>query len=162
MLKWCQRVIFISFTKVIIFKRRNKSGYNVDYCRLPITDEQAPQEEDFNVLVRRMIGTSLSQHLIFNCQMGRGRTTTGMIVAVMWRSLLQNSIKISAPIVPMPTSFDEVDLLRGEYQVMMRLVRVLDEGPGIKAHLDNCIDLCGKMQNIREAIKVTTLVDLFL
>ncbi|KAJ3366786.1 hypothetical protein GGF32_003430 [Allomyces javanicus] len=71
-------------------------GSGVDYLRVPITDEQAPIPEVFDVLVDRIVraaeadaalhgqGTdamdNAGSHLIFNCQMGRGRTTTGMVI----------------------------------------------------------------------------------
>ncbi|KAJ3372938.1 hypothetical protein GGF31_001475 [Allomyces arbusculus] len=71
-------------------------GAGVDYLRVPITDEQAPIPEVFDVLVDRIVraaeadaalhgqGTdamdNAGSHLIFNCQMGRGRTTTGMVI----------------------------------------------------------------------------------
>ena len=45
-------------------------------------------------------------------------------------------------------------LLKGEFQVVMRLVRVLENGNECKDHTDACLDLCGTMQNLREAIKV--------
>ena len=131
-------------------------GYNVDYQRLPITDEQAPEEQDFTVLLRRMQATHPSQHVIFNCQMGRGRTTTGMIVGVMWRSFLRSvdGIPLERPKLASDQPNSEVDLIRGEFQVIMRLIRVLEGGLERKAHADACIDLCGDMQNLREAIKV--------
>ena len=34
------------------------------------------------------MGAEPGAQLVFNCQMGRGRTTTGMTVGVMWRSLV--------------------------------------------------------------------------
>jgi Inositol hexakisphosphate len=94
-------------------------GYDVRYQRVPITDEQAPEEGDFGVLVDRVEKATPDQHLVFNCQMGacfgvalcclvsvchgvamyrchsslvsppsllcsgRGRTTTGMVVACL-------------------------------------------------------------------------------
>ena len=45
-------------------------------------------------------------------------------------------------------------LLRGEFEVVMRLVRVLENGSECKDHTDACLDLCGTMQNLREAIQV--------
>ncbi|KNE59574.1 hypothetical protein AMAG_18209 [Allomyces macrogynus ATCC 38327] len=74
-------------------------GSGVDYLRVPITDEQAPIPEVFDVLVDRIVraaeadaalhrqGTdamdTAGTHLIFNCQMGRGRTTTGMVITAI-------------------------------------------------------------------------------
>ena len=52
-------------------------------------------------------------------------------------------------------------LLKGEFQVVMRLVRVLENGNECKDHTDACLDLCGTMQNLREAIKVNFDFDFF-
>lgn len=52
---------------------------------MPVTDEKAPKEKDFALLMRRLWKPPEGAALIFNCQMGRGRTSTGMIIA----SLLQ-------------------------------------------------------------------------
>lgn len=56
-------------------------GYEVDYTRVPVTDEKAPKEKDFALLMRRLWKPPEGAALIFNCQMGRGRTSTGMIIA---------------------------------------------------------------------------------
>lgn len=56
------------------------------YYRLPITDEQAPIPSMFDRIV-----ALLEQHspcdLVFNCQMGRGRTTTFMIISLVYHAL---------------------------------------------------------------------------
>jgi Inositol hexakisphosphate len=56
-------------------------GYAVDYLRVPVTDEKAPKADDFAVLIGRAWAPPQGAALVFNCQMGRGRTTTGMIIA---------------------------------------------------------------------------------
>lgn len=53
----------------------------MDYLRVPVTDEKAPKPDDFGVLIGRAWGPPPGAALVFNCQMGRGRTTTGMIIA---------------------------------------------------------------------------------
>ena len=71
-------------------------GYEVDYTRVPVTDEKAPKEKDFALLMRRLWRPSEGAALIFNCQMGRGRTSTGMIIA----SLLQLRRRLSSVDMP--------------------------------------------------------------
>ena len=61
--------------------RLAEDGYDVDYQRVPVTDEKAPKERDFVFLVRRLWQQPAGTALVFNCQMGRGRTSTGMIIA---------------------------------------------------------------------------------
>jgi Inositol hexakisphosphate len=48
------------------------------------TDEQAPLPEALSQLLERITSTYESAgDFIFNCQMGRGRTTTGMVTACL-------------------------------------------------------------------------------
>lgn len=48
------------------------------------TDEQAPLPEALSQLLERVTSTYESAgDFIFNCQMGRGRTTTGMVTACL-------------------------------------------------------------------------------
>ena len=72
-------------------------GYEVEYTRVPVTDEKAPKEKDFALLMRRLWKPPEGAALIFNCQMGRGRTSTGMIIA----SLLHLRRRVKS--VAMPT-----------------------------------------------------------
>lgn len=71
-------------------------GYDIDYLRVPVTDEKAPKEQDFAMLLERLWNAPEGAALVFNCQMGRGRTTTGMIIA----SLLQ--LKRASPSLTIP------------------------------------------------------------
>jgi hypothetical protein len=54
-----------------------------DYTRVPITDEKAPKDSDFEQLIQRLWNVPPDAALVFNCQMGRGRTTTGMVIATL-------------------------------------------------------------------------------
>ena len=117
---------------------------------------QAPKERDCDVLVASCAAAGEGTALLFNCQMGRGRTTTAMVVA----SLLQ--LRLSPPPAPLPPAARSAAaleapaadqaLLRGEYAVVRSLLRVLDAGMPAKARVDEVIDRCAHMQNLREAI----------
>jgi len=62
--------------------------YNVRYHRVPITDESPPLEADFDTISGCMGSTVERMAFVFNCQLGRGRTTTGMTIAcIIWRSI---------------------------------------------------------------------------
>jgi protein-tyrosine phosphatase len=52
---------------------------------VPVTDECAPDQDDFNQFVELLREGGLGAAYIFNCQMGRGRTTTGMVCAYMFQ-----------------------------------------------------------------------------
>jgi hypothetical protein len=58
-------------------------SHDVTLMRVPITDERAPEPKDFAQLLDEIMKFPADANFIFNCQMGRGRTTTGM---VLWQS----------------------------------------------------------------------------
>jgi len=64
----------------------SSSSFLARYFRTPITDEQAPSPATLDDLVRALetARDAPSPVLIFNCQMGRGRTTTGLIIGCLW------------------------------------------------------------------------------
>ena len=68
-------------TPLEVYEELARDGFNVHYLRVPITDEKAPMGDDFEVLMRNAWELDASDSIIFNCQMGRGRTTTGMVIA---------------------------------------------------------------------------------
>ena len=80
-------------------------GYEVDYTRVPVTDEKAPKEKDFALLMRRLWRPPEGAALIFNCQMGRGRTSTGMIIA----SLLQLRRRLKSVEMPSEPQGEQVN-----------------------------------------------------
>lgn len=116
--------------------------------------------------------------VIFNCQMGRGRTTTGMIVASLLSMILSNdaigdmadsfmvdssslttTTSIINPFGPNTNnenddeSYDERERYQnGEYRVILQLVSVLTYGKLAKRLTDQAINMCDHMQNLRKAI----------
>ena len=63
-----------------VFDRVRAKGYEVDYLRVAITDEQSPIPSVVDELINRIKGIPSDCYMIFNCQQGRGRTTTGMLM----------------------------------------------------------------------------------
>lgn len=59
-----------------------REGYRVQYARVAVTDEQAPIPTVFNEMEERVkLALRTQAACVWNCQMGRGRTTTGMVIA---------------------------------------------------------------------------------
>ena len=119
--------------------------------RLPIVDEKAPQDKDFDAALTAMRNTDADTACIFNCQMGKGRTTTGMILAVLLKDILfgDTSIKyykndkVTKEEFPDEDEYLEERAKRGQYEVLDNISKYIpgvDEG---KAHIDHIIDLCG-------------------
>lgn len=55
-------------------------GYQLNYHRVPVTDEHAPAADDFDRLREIHDQCSLDSEFIVNCHGGRGRTTTALTV----------------------------------------------------------------------------------
>ncbi|CAL9065489.1 unnamed protein product [Musa banksii] len=146
-----------------VYEELQEEGYLVNYERIPITDEKSPKEGDFDDLVHTISQVNLDTEIVFNCQMGRGRTTTGMVIATL---VYLNRIGASG--IPRTTSIGKVfasdgdvtdyqpnseeSIRRGEYTVIRSLIRVLEGGAEAKKQVDKVIDKCDSMQNLREAI----------
>jgi len=158
-----------------------REGYKVDYARVAVTDEQAPVPAVFSQLEERVsLAVRTNSTVVFNCQvsvtrkiiwhslgltdfyfaspfsqMGRGRTTTGMVIASLVSTVRHYSEELfnsemSASFVSRMSDdesglldfngegFDnakdgldnrEDDLwLQGEYRSILQLVGVLSQG----------------------------------
>eukprot|EP01113_Clastostelium_recurvatum_P019836 TRINITY_DN2348_c0_g1_i1.p1 TRINITY_DN2348_c0_g1~~TRINITY_DN2348_c0_g1_i1.p1 ORF type:complete len:584 (+),score=142.11 TRINITY_DN2348_c0_g1_i1:202-1752(+) len=134
--------------------------YNLDYHRIPITDECAPEEKDFDELISTLRFASLENAAcVFNCQMGRGRTTTGMVVCYLILAHINNKSQglIIPPSNVPPPDFEDIlpanpDYSKGEYVSIFKLISHLEDGEKVKKQVDDAIDACQGMQNLRTAI----------
>ncbi|KAH6570550.1 hypothetical protein BASA60_007657 [Batrachochytrium salamandrivorans] len=133
-----------------VYAHIKSEGYRVDYLRIPVTDEQAPIPDVFDQLMERLLGISKNGDAIFNCQMGRGRTTTGIVTACLIQmtvghsSLLEDQThhhlhpmeddEQSSSDLDIATRLrdSEVDIRQrfqlGEYKIVMQLIAVLQYG----------------------------------
>eukprot|EP00743_Colponemidia_sp_Colp-15_P007263 GILK01007843.1.p1 GENE.GILK01007843.1~~GILK01007843.1.p1 ORF type:complete len:432 (-),score=86.92 GILK01007843.1:203-1498(-) len=156
-----------------------KQGYDVTYKRIPIQDECAPELKDFDDLVSILAFADPSVAFVFNCQMGRGRTTTALVVAALiWRvqhpdafgtglnySSEDNSnaalVKRRSTLQRAPSFLDVQEYtaeekmknyLAGKYQVINDLVETLAGGEIVKEMVDRAIDESSALQNLRTTI----------
>ncbi|EPQ26302.1 uncharacterized protein PFL1_06237 [Pseudozyma flocculosa PF-1] len=157
-----------------VYELVQREGFKVDYARLAITDEQAPVPAVFSQLEARVIkALQTGSACVFNCQMGRGRTTTGMVIAslvsTVWHygdemvtgndmggSAMLGGGGIEEPDFGNPKdALDnrEDDLwLQGEWRTILQLVGVLSHGKLAKKLTDRAIDRMEAVQNLRKAI----------
>lgn len=164
-------------TPVEVFAKLRDEGFLVHYARLPVTDEQSPIPNTYNLIEER-VTSALTQHgsfdnmsWVFNCQMGRGRTTTGMIAAALVANILHSPFPAQQLINP--GAGDEggdgegnelswethawdgreaEPFLAGEYKVTLQLVGVLQYGRAAKRLADRAIDAMEAVQNLRRAV----------
>lgn len=149
-------------TPLEVYENLQAEGYNVRYERVPVTDEKSPKERDFDLLVQNLSQLDTGAAQVFNCQMGRGRTTTGMVVATLLylrrtSPEMGGLLRTGSGMVPSTEKEigvvdSEEALRRGEYAVIRSLTRVLEGGVENKRQVDLVIDQCSDMQNLREAI----------
>ena len=155
-------------TPAEVYEELCNDGYHIDYLRVPVTDEKAPDGNDFEILMSKSWNVEEGDVIIFNCQMGRGRTTTGMCIACM--ILLRKAQGHLAPPPPVPVEgfpkwwccpeeFDVAsprvgvdDLKNGLFLSIRSMLRALENGRSAKVALDLILDACSAMQNLREAI----------
>ncbi|WFD29764.1 hypothetical protein MSPP1_000776 [Malassezia sp. CBS 17886] len=157
-----------------VYERVRREGFRVEYTRVAITDEQAPVPTVFSQIEERVLhAVAVRAVTVFNCQMGRGRTTSGMIIAALVVSAQQyGGALLSADLEDRhaPASeearaadhalsdlYEEELLLRGEYRCILQLVGVLSHGKLAKALTDRVIDRMETIQNLRKAISLTKL-----
>ncbi|CAO1617411.1 unnamed protein product [Parajaminaea phylloscopi] len=152
-------------------------GYKVDYARVAVTDEQAPLPAVFGAIERRVLkALKQGSATAFNCQMGRGRTTTGMVIASLVSTIhhhrdeilnydsanasivVSDDIDDGVPTGRMEGAKDFLDnredelMLQGEYRIILRLVGLLSHGKLAKRLVDAAIDRMDAVQNLRKAI----------
>jgi len=141
-------------------------GFDLSYFRLPIVDEKAPRDIDFDDALNAMRQTDPDSACIFNCQMGKGRTTTGMILACLLKDILFGdrdkkyfkNDKVTTEEFPDEDEYLEERAKRGQYQILDNVSKYIPGVDEAKAHIDHIIDLCGVppagtgLQNLRECI----------
>ncbi|KAG7451357.1 uncharacterized protein BT62DRAFT_942232 [Guyanagaster necrorhizus] len=145
-----------------VFNLITAEGFKLDYGRIAITDEQAPLPDALSLLLERVkSGLSKAGDFIFNCQMGRGRTTTGMVTACLISTMMNwnseaNDILSHDEAVKVFDSIDgyseEEAYRQGEYKTILQLVGVLSRGKVAKRLADRAIDQMQDVQNLRKTI----------
>jgi len=153
-----------------MYEQLRQHDFDLSYARMPIVDEKAPSEASFDAMVQELKDLSPETAMVFNCQMGKGRTTTGMIVATLMRDIVHGKTEgrefvaktVDRNEIPDDEEALEEEHRLGNYQVLDQLYRYIPEAKQGKAHLDHVIDLCGTpkeggtgLQNLRECIQWT-------
>ncbi|KAK0223506.1 inositol hexakisphosphate-domain-containing protein [Armillaria fumosa] len=145
-----------------VFDLMTTEGFKLDYGRIAITDEQAPLPDALSLLLERVkSGLSKAGDFIFNCQMGRGRTTTGMVTACListmmnWNSRTNDILSHdeAAGVFDSIDGYSEEEAYRqGEYKTILQLVGVLSHGKVAKRLADRAVDQMQDVQNLRKTI----------
>merc|ERR1719498_1844276 len=117
---------------------------NIEYHRLPCADEKAlPMvyfDEIRELVVRHARAGDSKLATIFNCQMGKGRTTTGQVVATMIFHVLRSK--------DMPLNENMAEL----HPAVREICASVKGGEAAMALANMAIDVCDEMQNLRECV----------
>jgi len=145
--------------------------------RVPVVEERAPAEHCFDILVDSLKEEPAATQCVFSCQMGRGRTTLGMIIACLVKEIqISTELRRMGEIglvpqntfddlikqkfeAPLPRTQDDDDpFIKGEFDVIKELLEKVPEAKEGKRKVDRVIDICGPapkgsgLQNLRECI----------
>ncbi|XP_023349377.1 paladin [Eurytemora carolleeae] len=161
-----------------LIKGLQENGYSkLEPARIPIVEERSPCEDCFDKIVSILKDEPASTICLFSCQMGRGRTTIGMIVACLIKEIqITSELRKMGEIglipaetvddlirqkfeTPLPRSQDDDDpFIKGEFDVIKELLEKLPESKDGKTKIDRVIDICGGppkgsgLQNLRECV----------
>ncbi|XP_067876834.1 paladin-like isoform X2 [Heterodontus francisci] len=123
-----------------IFNQLKSSHQGLLYKRVPIPDCGAPREKDFDKLVEAVatiLAEDSSSAIVFNCHNGKGRTTTAMVISVLvfwhFKGIPENR---EDELVSVP----DAKYTKGEFEIVMQIVRLLPDGHKMKKEVDLALD----------------------
>ncbi|KAK1881035.1 Paladin [Dissostichus eleginoides] len=123
-----------------IFNHHESSYQGLVSKRIPLPDCSPPKEEDFDKLLEAMksaLAEDSHSAFVFNCSNGKGRTTTAMVISVLtlWHFNgfpdFGDDEFVSVP---------DAKYTKGEFEVVMQLVRLLPDGHRMKREVDMALD----------------------
>lgn len=122
------------------------------FMRLPITDEQEPEEKDVEDLHDALKSANSNWSVICNCQMGRGRTTTAMVLtSLMWSYVDSRHERKSTKDLGLGEAGLTLQNPSPELVVDLacELEKRLSNGQVASSWADRCISKCSHMQNLK-------------
>ncbi|KAJ3193150.1 hypothetical protein HK101_005337 [Irineochytrium annulatum] len=140
----CQAENVLTVRDVIEVLRQD--GLVIDFHRVPVTAEQAPDDSDFDALVQILTHLDLSSTaIVLNCQVGVGRSTTGTIICSLVLDWIKGTLIKDTDVQPAKKPLN--------YQIIHSLLRVIRNGMECRRSVDHAIDQCAFNTNIRDAIE---------
>ncbi|XP_035526467.1 paladin isoform X1 [Morone saxatilis] len=123
-----------------IFNQHKSTHQGLVYRRIPLLDCSAPREEEFDKLLEAMksaLAEDSHSAFVFNCSNGKGRTTTGMVVAILTLWHFNGFPEFADDEI---VSVPDAKYTKGEFEVVMQLVRLLPDGHRMKTEVDMALD----------------------
>jgi hypothetical protein len=158
--------------------KEGESGFpGLSVHRIPVTEERSLGEGCFDMITEALKKEPASVPCIFSDQMGRGRTTSGMVIACLIKEIqitaelrkMEDIQLVSKSTVDdlihqkfesaLPKCQDDDDpFIKGEFDVVKELLEKVPATVEGKRKIDRVIDICGPqpkgtgIQNLRECI----------
>uniref|UniRef100_A0A672PQF7 Paladin-like n=1 Tax=Sinocyclocheilus grahami TaxID=75366 RepID=A0A672PQF7_SINGR len=128
-----------------IFNQHKSSHQGLQYRRIPFPECSAPTEEGLDRLLEAMKSCLAEDSLsafVFNCSNGKGRTTTAMVIAatVYYLTYLWHIAGFPESCEDEIVSVPDAKYTKGEFEVVMKLVRLLPDGHRMKREVDLALD----------------------
>ena len=136
------------------FKTFRSDGIPVTITRLPLSDEGALFERQLDQLVEVLGDCNLDDAAVFSCRSGYSRTTSAMVAAMLiWRT--RKGVDPTYQVNYMHIDPNRPNLDNAEFSVVLYAVMQLEamgkRGREAKQMLDECIDKCDALENVRQA-----------
>lgn len=140
-------------TMVQIFQALSQDFPGLHYHRIPVTAEDAPEPGDFDGILRIVSEIGIKNGvtdtgLIFNCQIGAGRSTMGQVIAALVLAWLKNEL------VKGPSASEAVSTDMVHFKAVHSILRVIRHGLECKHALDSIIESADALVNLRLAPEV--------
>merc|ERR1711937_903342 len=161
-----------------IYNSLKENGFdNLLTFRIPVTEENSAGEDCFDMMAEGLKNEPASTPCIFSDQMGRGRTSLGMIGACLIKEIqittelrkMESIDLVSKATVddlifqkfesPLPKCQDDDDpFVKGEFDVIKELLEKFPATIEGKKKIDRVLDICGPtpkgtgLQNLRECV----------
>lgn len=123
-----------------IFSELQNSHQGLVYTRIPLPEYSAPREEDFDKLLESMksaLAEDSHSAFVFHCSNGKSRTTTASVIAVLTLWHFNGFPEITDDEI---VSVPDAKFTKGEFEVVMELVRLLPDGQRMKREVDFALD----------------------
>uniref|UniRef100_A0A6Q2Z972 Phosphatase domain containing paladin 1b n=1 Tax=Esox lucius TaxID=8010 RepID=A0A6Q2Z972_ESOLU len=123
-----------------VFNQYKGSYQGLVYKRIPLSDCCAPKEEDFDKLMEAIkctLADDSHSAFVFNCSSGQGRTTTAMVISALTLWHFNGFPDFGDDEI---VSVPDAKYTKGEFEVVMQLVRLLPDGHRMKREVDVALD----------------------
>jgi len=138
-----------------VIEQLQKTFTGLRHIRVPVCNSGSPNPEDYDLMMAAMQGTKFAAPVVVNCQAGLSRATTGQVVACLFREmqveagfsgLVSTVPGLNLNLLKMDTyqmDMEKDRLFRGEFDVVLELLKEFPDFKTAKNRADKLIDLCG-------------------